>query len=271
MRGRSQIVTLLTDFGAKDAYVGAMKGAILEICPEAIIIDISHEVARHNVLEGAFILSQASPYFPEGSVHLAVVDPGVGTERRRIIVKGSRSLYVGPDNGVLSLAAEKEGVVKVFEIKNEKFMLPHPSRTFEGRDIFAPTAAYLARGVDIEEFGPEIKGFTGFSIPKPEKWSKKLRGEIIHTDNFGNITTNIPEDMFGEFAEGKSIKVSIGKISKNCPLCRAYGEVSAGSPLIIPGSSGFIEVAVNQGSAEKLFKARVGGRIVFSHTRQVGP
>lgn len=264
---RDQIVSLLTDFGAKDAYVGAMKGVIMGICPSITLVDISHEVEKHNVLQGAFLLSQASPYFPEGSIHLAVVDPGVGTARRRIIVQGSRCLYVGPDNGILSLAVKREGVVKVLEIKNEEFMLPHPSRTFEGRDVFAPVAAYLAKGVNIDEFGTEIRSFISLSITEPEKRGGELHGEVIYIDGFGNITTNISEDILREVTYGASIEVTIGRVSKAGPFCRTYGEVLAGSPLLTLGSSGLLEVAVNSGSAERLFKAKVGSRVTFTLIR----
>ena len=156
VRRRAQVISLLTDFGFKDAYVGTMKGIILRICPTATLVDISHDLSKYDILEGAYNLAQASPYFPEGTIHLAVVDPGVGTTRRRLIIKGSRCLYVGPDNGILSLAAKIEGVVKVVEIRNEAYMLQHFSRTFEGRDVFAPAAAHLANGVNIDEFGPKI-------------------------------------------------------------------------------------------------------------------
>lgn len=264
MQGRSRIVTLLTDFGVKDAYVGAMKGVILKICPESTLVDISHEVPRHSISQGAFILSQVSPYFPLGSVHLVVVDPGVGTARRRIIIQSNHQFYVGPDNGVLFLAAEKEGILKTIEIKTGKFMLPHPTRTFEGRDIFAPIAAHLAKGVAIDEFGPEIKDLTPLSISKPKMRDRKLLGEIISIDNFGNITTNIPENLLGKAVEGVSMKVTIGKISVICPLSKTYSEITAGAPLLTVGSSGFIEIAVNQGSAEQLFKTKIGNRLTFT-------
>jgi len=264
MRRRSRIVSLLTDFGVRDAYVGAMKGVILGICPAVTLVDISHEVSKHDVLQGAFILSQASPYFPEGSIHLAVVDPGVGTARRRIIVQGGRCFYVGPDNGVLSLAVKGEGVVKAVEIRSEEYFLPRLSRTFEGRDIFAPVAAHLARGVDIDEFGPEIRSLVSLSIAEPERRGGEILGEVIHIDGFGNITTNISENMVGEIAVGASVEVIIGRVSKTTPFCRTYGEVPAKSPLLTLGSSGFLEVAVNQGSAEKLFKAKVGDRVTLT-------
>ena len=258
---RNPVVSLLTDFGTRDAYVGAMKGVILRICPSATLIDISHKVSRHNILQGAFILSQAAPYFPEGSIHLAVVDPSVGTARRRIVVQGSRCFYVGPDNGVLSLAVKREGVVKAVEIRNEEFMLPRSSRTFEGRDVFAPVAAHLAKKSDIDDFGQEIRDLVNLSIAEPERRDGEFLGEVIHVDGFGNVTTNISREMLGQVAEGTYVGVTVGKVSKAIPFCMTYGEVDAKSPLLTLGSSGFLEVAVNQGSAEKLFKAKVGDRV----------
>ncbi len=260
---KDQIVSLLTDFGSKDSYVGTMKGVILGICPSITLVDLSHEVEKHDVLQGAFLLSQASPYFPEGSIHLAVVDPGVGTARRRIIVQGSRCIYIGPDNGILSLAAKREGVIKIFEIDNEKFMFPHPSRTFEGRDIFAPAAAYLAKGIDVDEFGTEIHSLTSLSIAEPERRGGELHGEVIYIDGFGNMIMNIPEDILGEITYGTSVEVTIGRVSRIVPFCRTYSEALADSPLLTLGSSGLLEVAVNSGSAQSLFKARVGSRVAF--------
>ena len=258
---RIQLISLLTDFGIKDAYVSTMKGVILRICPTATIVDISHDVAKYDVLEGSFKLLQASPYFPEGTIHLAVVDPDVGTVRRRIIIQGRHCIYVGPDNGILSLAAKNDGVVKVLEIKNESFMLPNFSRTFEGRDIFAPTAAHLANGVEIDEFGPQIDNFLNLSIAKPENKGGVLLGETIYIDDFGNITTNISEEMLREIAIGASIEVTVGNTSKRCLFRKTYGEVPVGSPLLTLGSIGFLEVAVNQGSAKFLFKAKVGDKV----------
>jgi S-adenosylmethionine hydrolase len=263
LRRRSRIISLLSDFGNKDAYVSAMKGVILGICPEVTLVDISHEVKKHDIVDGAFTLSEVSPYFPEGTVHLAVVDPGVGTDRRRIIIQGRRCSYVGPDNGVLSLAANREGVVKVFEILNRRFMLPRISWTFEGRDVFAPIAAHLARGVDINSFGPEISSYSSLVISEPAKRGRLLLGEVIRIDSFGNITTNIPETVLEELALDSSVEVAFGETSKTCPFRRTYGEVPVGSPLVTLGSSGFLEVAVNRGSAESLFQVKVGDGVTL--------
>ncbi len=259
-----RVISILTDFGVRDAYVGIMKGVIFSICPTARIIDISHEVSRHSILQGAFMLAQTAPYFPEGSIHLVVVDPGVGTDRKRIILQGKRCLYVGPDNGVLSLAAKRESVIQAVEIKNEERMLPHPSETFEGRDVFAPAAAYLARGVDITDFGPNISDFESLSLAEPSQSDNCLLGEVIYIDGFGNVVTNIPKEMLQDICLGASFKVRVQEVSKIAPFCEAYDYVPVGSPLLVVGSSGFLEIAVNRGSAERLFKAKTGDRVAVT-------
>ena len=165
------MITLTSDFGLKDPYVAEMKGVILTINPKATLIDITHEVEKFNVRMAAFMLASAAPYFPKGTVHLAVVDPGVGTQRRAIIVQTKKGFFVGPDNGVLILAAQNQGIEHVYELANPKFMLPKVSSTFHGRDIFAPAAAHLDIGVQPSDFGPEIK-----DPVKPEFANQKNRG-----------------------------------------------------------------------------------------------
>jgi len=262
---------LTTDFGVKDAFVATMKGVILSICSEARIVDISHEVPKYNIRYGAFLLSQASPYYPKGIIHVAVIDPGVGTDRRRIIVEGRREIYVGPDNGVFSMVMELEGVVRVVEIRDKRFMLPHVSNTFEGRDVFAPVAAHLAKGVKIEEFGPEIQDPVKLQMSRVEIVGRTVVGEIIHIDGFGNIITNIQMSSLKEakLAGGCRLMVGINKISKEMPFCKAYGEMPVGKLLTIIGSSGFMEISVNQGSAEMVFKAEVGDAVKLSLVKKV--
>jgi len=260
------IITLLTDFGSKDAYVSALKGVILSICPETKIIDIAHDIPKYDINYGAFLLSQTAPYFPVGTIHLVVIDPGVGTTRRRIIINGKRNMYVGPDNGVLSLAAEKEGVIKTVEIKKKQFMLHIVSKTFEGRDVFAPVSAYLAKGYKIDAFGPIIRNIVKLPLANIEIVNGKLVGEILYIDGFGNIITNIVNKSIhcSEIPVGAPFTVSIGEQSKKMTLCSAYEEVSVGKPLMIIGSSGFYEISVNKGSAKVLFQANIGDVIEIS-------
>ena len=261
--GHRRIITLLTDFGIQDAYVSSMKGVILDICSEAVIIDISHNVRKFDVRQGAFLLHQAASYFPEGTIHTVVIDPGVGTERRRIVVKGKRGIFVGPDNGVLSLAVQKEGFVKGVEIKEKKFMLPNPSTTFDGRDVFAPASAYLACGVELEEFGPQISQMVTPSFTRATCTKDKLLGEVLHIDRFGNIITNIQRSLISSFkaVEGEVFQAKIADDCVSITFSRTYGNVPVGALVMIFGSDDLLEISVNKGCASDLYKVDVGSCI----------
>jgi len=189
------IITLLSDFGLRDAYVAEMKAVILSISPKARIVSISHEVEKFNIRMGAFILASAAPYFPRGTVHVAVVDPGVGTKRRPIIIETKRSFYVGPDNGLLLLSAQKEEVSHVYHIKNPEYMRPKISTTFHGRDVFAPAAAHLALGCSPSRFGPEIHDFIVPQFAKTYRKKGELIGEVIYIDDFGNVVNISSKDL----------------------------------------------------------------------------
>ena len=188
------MITLTTDFGLSDPYVAEMKGVILTINPKATIIDITHGIEKFNIRMAAFVLASAAPYFPKGTVHLTVVDPGVGTERRAIMVQTKLGYFVGPDNGVLMLAAQSQGIERIHEISNPNLMLPQTSSTFHGRDIFAPAAAHLDCGVKPSEFGEEIKNPVSTLFAAVQQNNGVLTGEILHIDSFGNIVTNIKEN-----------------------------------------------------------------------------
>jgi len=257
------IVTLLTDFGTKDPYVAEMKAVIVSICPEAQIIDISHQIEKFNISMGAFTLASAAPYFPEKTIHIAVVDPGVGTKRRPIIVETQRCFYVGPDNGILMLSTKKEKIVRVCQISNPLLMLSKVSKTFHGRDIFAPVAAYLAKGKLFSEFGSEIRDYVVPKFAKPEIRGNASLGEVMHIDDFGNIISNISvEDLMKiEAEENDFLNVGFrGKIM-HLRFCSTYGEVPANQPLALVGSHNFLEISVNQGSVAKKFKVKVGDSI----------
>lgn len=252
----------MTDFGQKDAYVAAMKGTILEICPNATIIDISHDITQFNIVQAAFTLLHASKYFPANSIHLVVVDPGVGTSRRRIIVQGKQCYYVGPDNGVVSLASQEEGIKKMVQITEKKFMRSNVSATFEGRDIFAPVAAHLAQGIPINSFGPTLDQMIYLSIPPPLTNNNSITGEIIHTDGFGNIITNIDNSQLQALIKvGQECQITINQVSKNMKYMKSYGSISLGELVIITGSSNYIEVSINQGNAQQVFNAISGDQI----------
>lgn len=256
------IITIMTDFGQKDAYVAAMKGTILAICPNATIIDISHDISQFNIVQAAFTLLHASKYFPANSIHLVVVDPGVGTSRRRIIVQGKQCYYVGPDNGVVSLASQEEGIKKMVQITEKKFMRSNVSATFEGRDIFAPVVAHLAQGVPINSFGPTLDQMIYLSIPSPLTNNNSITGEIIHTDGFGNIITNIDNSQLQALIKvGQECQITINQVSKNMKYMKSYGSISLGELVIITGSSNYIEVSINQGNAQQVFNAISGDQI----------
>lgn len=255
-----KIVSLLSDFGLADPYVAEMKAVILGICPDVHIVDVSHEIEKFNVRMGAFVLASAAHYFPRGTVHVAVVDPGVGTERRAIIVETQRSRFVGPDNGLLMLVAEREGIKHVYAIENPDYMLPKVSRTFHGRDIFAPAAAHLARGRPPSDFGPEIRDYVHPIFARPSVSEHEIAGEVIHIDGFGNVVTNVSlNDLWGlGIVEGESFQVSLGGRDLRLKLCKAYGEAEPRSPLAIIGSHEFLEVSINLGNAAAAFRVRVG-------------
>ncbi len=254
------IITLLSDFGLRDPYVAEMKAVILSINPKVRIVDVSHKIEKFNIRMGAFVLASAIPYFPAGAVHVAVVDPGVGTKRRPIIIETKNDFYVGPDNGLLMLAAQREGILHVYHVSNQRFMLHRVSKTFHGRDVFAPVAAHLARGRHVSEFGPKIQDHVlpKFAIPTFRK--NGVLGEVLHVDDFGNVISNISAvDLEKtDIREGSCIDVNLKGKNLALKLCSAYGEVAAKKPLAIIGSSAFLEISINQGNASQMFKVKAG-------------
>jgi S-adenosylmethionine hydrolase len=257
------MITLTSDFGLKDPYVAEMKGVILTINPKTTIVDITHDIEKFKVRMAAFILASAVPYFPEGTVHLAVVDPRVGTKRRAIVIETKKSSFVGPDNGILILAAQSQGIEHIWQITNPKFMLPKISSTFHGRDVFAPAAAYLEKGIKPIEFGPETKDPVQpeFTVIKREGGS--VVGEVMHIDGFGNIITNINEkDIIQNNA--KNVKIDLPQVSLNLALGKTYAQANPQEPIAIIGSHGFLEIAVNQGTATERFKVKIGDKIVVT-------
>jgi len=259
------LITLLTDFGTKDPYVAEMKAIIVSICPEAQIIDISHQIEKFNIRMGAFTLASAAPYFPEKTIHLAVVDPGVGTKRRPIIVETQRCFYIGPDNGVLMLSAQREKIKRVHQISNPQLMLSKVSKTFHGRDVFAPAAAYLAKGKSTSDFGPEIRDYVVPEFAKPRVKGNKLLGEVMHVDDFGNIISNISiEDLRKiDVREGCFLNVTFKQKIFSLRFCSTYGDISIKQPLALVGSHEFLEISVNQGNAAKKFKVNAGDPILL--------
>ncbi len=252
------MITLTSDFGLKDPYVAEMKGVILTINSNAIIIDITHDIEKFNIGMAAFTLASAASYFPNGTVHLAVVDPGVGTERRAIIVQTKHGFLVGPDNGILMLVAQSQGIEHIYELLNSNLMLPKTSNTFHGRDIFAPAAAYIDKGTKLTEFGREIKDPVLPSFPSIKRSNNVLIGEVLHIDGFGNIITNIKEkDIIGS----QIINLELNEVSLKLKFCKSYAEAERREPIVLVGSLDFLEIAINQGNAAKKFGAKVGDKI----------
>jgi S-adenosylmethionine hydrolase len=258
------IITLTTDFGFRDPYVAEIKAVILSISPNARIVDVTHEVDKFSIRMGAYVLACAAPYFPEGTVHLAVVDPGVGTRRRAILIQTRNSFFIGPDNGVLALAAKRQGVGHVFEITNQKLMFSRISNTFHGRDIFAPVAAHLTNGTKPEEIGPEIQKILTAKFARVIKRKDSLIGEVLHIDGFGNIITNIEEKELSSMNIKETVVVKFRNVKFRVKFCRTYAEVEKQEALGIVGSHSFLEISVNQGNAADKFKVKSGDRIALT-------
>ena len=260
------IITLTTDFGLNDHFVGTIKGVILAISPEIEIVDISHSVQAFDVLDGALTIAQSYSYFPSGTVHLVVVDPGVGTARRPILVSSDRHHFVAPDNGVLSMVYAREERLHIRHVTAEHYSLQPISNTFHARDIFAPVAAWLAKGVDSEKFGDEITDFVRFNAPKPKAVDgNMLRGVVLKVDRFGNLVTNItPQDAPMLFAsEPAPFKILVGK-HEITEVHSNYSEGAPGEVFGILGSMGYLEIAANRGSAAKIVGTGKSSEVVIS-------
>ena len=253
-----KIITFLSDFGLESGYVAQMKGVVTDIT-NAKLIDISHEITPHNIIQGAYVLRTVVPYYPKGTVHVAVVDPGVGTDRKGIIVVTKNNVLIGPDNGLLIPAAKLFDDFVVYEIKNKKYMNKLSSNTFHGRDIFSPVAAHIINGVSFDEIGFKTDEFVdldfGFGILK----DNVISGKIINIDRFGNIITNISSDLiFDNFDYGKNVEVKVGVEKFKILFVKSYGFVKKGEMLCTIGSSDFFEIGVNQGNVLEKISADFG-------------
>ena len=260
------LITLQSDFGLQDPYVAEMKAVILTICPEARIVDISHCIEKFNIRMGAFVLASATRYFPQGTIHIAVVDPGVGTRRRAILVETTRTFYIGPDNGLLMLAAHREEIRHAYAITNQKLMLPRVSSTFHGRDVFAPAAAHLANGTSPTHFGSGIQDYAVPHFAAPLLQADRVVGEILHIDDFGNIITNIKSAELEKagLRTKEPLSIRLRNKSFRANLCEVYGDVAHKAALALIGSHDFLEISVNQGSAAGMFKVKAGDNVVVS-------
>jgi S-adenosylmethionine hydrolase len=260
------LITLTTDFGTTTGYVGAMKGVILNIAPDACLVDISHEIAPQNVRQAAFVLYATYPFFPPHTVHLVVVDPGVGSARRAIALQTPAGIFVGPDNGVFSSVMAREPVEVLVELTDPRYRLPQVSHTFHGRDVFAPAAAHLAAGVPITAFGPPVSHPLTLPLPCLEIADEAITGEVLYADRFGNVITSIGQLAWCEdelllepalqnarehgqvrFKAAEAAVVVAGQEISG--VCRTYAEVEPGEVLALVGSDGHLEIAVREGSA----------------------
>jgi S-adenosyl-L-methionine hydrolase (adenosine-forming) len=265
---QQRLITFTTDFGLTEHYVGVMKGVINSIHPQAQIVDITNAVQSFDILDGALAIVQSYNYFPKDTIHMVVVDPGVGGTRRPIIVTAGTYQFVAPDNGVLSLIYEREERVSVRHITSEHYFHHPVSNTFHGRDVFAPVAAYLSKGVDSAKFGEEIQDYVRFLAPRPKlEGSGVWKAVVLKTDKFGNLITNItPNDIPQLFnGSGNSFKIAVGK-AEITRLCSSYSQAASGELVAILGSSGLLEISANKAPAARLTGADKGAPVSVTLT-----
>jgi S-adenosylmethionine hydrolase len=257
------VITLLTDFGLQDEYVGVMKGAILSINPGVQLVDITHYISRHDITQAALVLNASFRFFPKGSIHMIVVDPGVGGERKIICLKKEGHFFIAPDNGVLTMVIQDGKAQKICAVTRQKYFLKSVSDTFHGRDVFAPVAAHLSKGLEMLNLGKELglEDLTRLEIPVPFVSDKhELVGSVMSIDHFGNLVTNISAQMLKKFQDDEGsqlVEVRLGRF-KIRGGAKSYDSVKTGAPIAIIGSRNLLEIALNQGDARKHFKARIG-------------
>jgi S-adenosyl-L-methionine hydrolase (adenosine-forming) len=260
---QSRLVTFTTDFGLSDPFVGMMHGVVLNIQSDTRIVDICHSVTSYDIFDGAWTIAQAYRFFPPRTVHVVVVDPGVGSERRPIVVETENHIFVAPDNGVLSLIEARESKFVVRNLNADRYFLQPVSHTFHGRDIFAPVAGWLSKGVAPSEFGPEISDYVRAPLPQVEQVGESnLRGVVIKVDKFGNLITNIGESDAPELFSNRAPAVSILIAGQTLThVCRSYAEGTEDEVFAIVGSSGYLELAAKRASAAEKLAASVGSPV----------
>ncbi len=273
-RRQRPIITLLTDFGTRDHYVASLKGVILGLNPEVTLVDLSHEVPPQDIVAGAFVLAEAAPYFPPGTIHLAVVDPGVGTHRRGLAARCRGQFWVGPDNGLFHFvfagtnpaAATWDSSLPectIVSLESPAFFRPHISTTFHGRDVFAPVAAHLSLGVELGQLGPLLLNPVPLPLPEPGFSPGVAQGQVIYIDRFGNLITNLPgAALLSWLGNSPAFRLQVAGVVLR-RLSPTYAEVGPGEPLALLGSHGYLEIAVNRGNAARLLKAAVGQPVVI--------
>ena len=256
------LITLTTDYGTSDVFAAVMKGVILSINPDANVVDITHEVLAHDILDGALAIGNAYKYFPPKTVHVVVVDPGVGTERRPILVAADQHYFIAPDNGVLSSVYDQSESLHVWNLISEHYFRQPVSKTFHGRDVFAPVAAWLTKSWQTSSFGEPITDFVRFTLPKVKTEGASAKGVVLRADHFGNLITNITaENVPGLLTANGSLSISVGQAKIN-KMVQTFAEGVAGEPVAMIGSSGYLEISVNRGNAAKTVGAGRGAEVV---------
>ena len=264
-----RIIALMTDYGYRDPYVGVVKAVIKSINPDAEIVDLTHGIERHNILEAAVMLAVSAKYFPRGTIFVVVVDPGVGSARKALLIETTNYILVGPDNGCLTLLAELDGPKRVFDISNSRYRLPEVSHTFHGRDIFASVAAWVSRGIPLEEVGAEISysDVMRLNLPKPVVRPEEgvVEGSVLYVDVFGNVMVNASHGDLKDLAPplGSRIKLYVGDGVYECTFETSFSKVPAGELACYFNSWGYFEVAVNQGDASKKLGLKQGDRVLI--------
>jgi S-adenosyl-L-methionine hydrolase (adenosine-forming) len=253
------LITLLSDFGYKDPFVGVMKGVIARLHPAAAVVDLTHGIPPQDVLAGALVLRHSAAYFPRGTIHVAVVDPGVGGARRPLLIESAGDYFIGPDNGILSLAVEARETPRIIHLSNAAYHLQPRSATFHGRDVFAPVAAHLSRGVAPAAFGETVEQFVRLRVPESIQSERELLGEIVYIDGFGNLFTNILEQDLRAWDRDK-LSITIGGVTIGRTETH-YGAAASGACVALINSWGLLEIALNQESAERRLGAKIGDKV----------
>lgn len=255
----SSIITLTTDFGLQDHYVSAMKGVMLRIAPDVRFVDVSHQIPPQDIMAAAWVVRNASMCFPAGTIHLVVVDPGVGTSRVPVALRIRDQIFVGPDNGIFSLIAD-ENEYEAWKLTKKKYWAAKPSKTFHGRDLFSPVAAHIAGGVPLNMLGERMENLVTYRWAVPITDSDGIQGWIIHIDRFGNLISNISEDMILNSIGEARFRIYVGNTILD-ELVTTFGSVPDGEPAAYIGSSGTLEIAINKGNAQEMLGVQKGAQI----------
>jgi len=255
----SQIITLTSDFGLQDQYVSSMKAVILGLAPEVRLIDVSHDIPAQDIMAGAWVIRNSAFLFPKNTVHLVVVDPGVGTDRLPIVLKINDQYFVGPDNGIFSLFYD-EFEFEAIKLNKDKYWRKERSRTFHGRDVFAPVAAHLINGVSLKELGDPVKDLVTYHWAVPIGDKDGLQGWVVHIDRFGNLITNISESLIEDMIGRRKVRIYVGNTMID-HLVNTFGDVEDGDPAAFIGSSGVLEIGINKGNAAKLLSVDKGAQV----------